>query len=85
LYYNSIIRYIYNYYVFVGNRRKILWVYGLIKESCALTLARKFKIRTLRKIFNKFGYDLTSSVIGKNGATYTRSFISTKDLKPRGH
>jgi hypothetical protein len=24
LYYNSIIRYIYNYYVFVGNRRKIL-------------------------------------------------------------
>jgi hypothetical protein len=81
-YYNSIIIDIYNYYVFVGNRCKIFWVYGLIKESCALTLARKFKVRTLRKIFRKFGSDLTSSVIGKNGATYTRSLISSKDLKP---
>jgi hypothetical protein len=80
-YYNSIIIDIYNYYSFIGNKCEILRVYGLIKESCALTLARKFKIRTLRKLFSKFGSDLTSSVIGKNGATYTRSLISCKYLK----
>lgn len=29
-----------------------------MKESCALTLARKFKLRTLAKTFEKFGKDL---------------------------
>lgn len=30
----------------------------MVKESCALTLARKFKLRTLSKAFEKFGKDL---------------------------
>lgn len=29
-----------------------------MKESCALTLARKFKLRTVAKAFEKFGKDL---------------------------
>lgn len=29
-----------------------------MKESCALTLARKFKLRTVAKAFEKFGMDL---------------------------
>lgn len=30
----------------------------MVKESCALTLARKFKLKTLAKVFEKFGKDL---------------------------
>jgi hypothetical protein len=37
----------------------------LIKESCALTLARKYKLRTMRKVFKKFGKDLGVN-IGKD-------------------
>lgn len=33
-----------------------------MKESCGLTLARKFKLKTLKKVFDKFGKDLGSSV-----------------------
>lgn len=29
-----------------------------MKESCALTLARKYKLRTIAKAFGKFGKDL---------------------------
>jgi hypothetical protein len=33
-----------------------------VKESCALTLARKFKLKTLAKTFEKFGKDLGYNV-----------------------
>ena len=33
-----------------------------MKESCALTLAKKFKLKTLAKTFRKFGKDLGYNV-----------------------
>jgi hypothetical protein len=54
-YYNSVIRGILNYYTFAANYshlRKIVW---LLHQSAALTLALKFKLKTMKKAFSKFG------------------------------
>lgn len=61
-YYNSVVRGIQNYYSFAINRSAIAWVGWLIKESCALTLARKFKLKTAAKAFEKFNKDLGYNV-----------------------
>jgi group II intron reverse transcriptase/maturase len=53
-YYSSIIRGIYNYYCFVANMNQVAKVIWLITESCAQTLARKYKVKSLKKVFHKF-------------------------------
>lgn len=57
-FYNSKIHGIVNYYSFASNRNGLHSVVWLLKASCALTLARKFKLGTLSKTFSKFGKDL---------------------------
>jgi len=57
-YYNLVVKGIQNYYSFARNRCDIARVGWLLKESCALTLARKFKLKTLAKVFGKFRKDL---------------------------
>lgn len=57
-FYNSKIQGFCNLYCFDSNRFNIGFVLWLIKASCALTLARKFKLRTMRKVFKKFGSNL---------------------------
>lgn len=77
--YNSMIRGIYNYYDFTANRNDVLYVIWLMKESCALTLAMKYKMKTLSKVFQKFGSDLTCEInTGKEVKTI--SLIRTMDL-----
>lgn len=77
--YNSIIRGIYNYYDFTGNRNDVLYSIWLVKESCALTLAMKYKVGTMSKIFRKFGPDLACEInTGKEVKTV--SLIRTIDL-----
>nr|QUS63793.1 hypothetical protein [Haslea silbo] len=59
-YYNSIIRGVLNYYSFVNNRKSLgSFVHGL-KLSCARTLALKYKLRHVSKIYKKFGSKLRS-------------------------
>lgn len=58
-YYNWVIRGISNYYDFVNNRKALLWIVWLLTESCALTLAIKFKLKTLSKTFKEFGPKLS--------------------------
>lgn len=44
-----------NYYSFAANYanlRKVIWI---LHQSAALTLARKLKLKTLSKVFSKFG------------------------------
>jgi group II intron reverse transcriptase/maturase len=60
-YFNSKIRGILNFYSFAGNRSLLHRVFSILRQSCALTLARKFKLRTMRKAFSKFGFDLRDS------------------------
>ena len=57
-YYNKIIKNILLYYKCVHNRNQLQSIIRYLHYSCALTLARKFKLRTLRKTFKKFGKSL---------------------------
>jgi group II intron reverse transcriptase/maturase len=65
-FYNHKIRGILNYYSFAGNLSKLHRIVWILQESCALTLALKFKLRTKRQIFKKFGKLLTHKESGKS-------------------
>nr|QDA21774.1 hypothetical protein [Proschkinia sp. SZCZR1824] len=58
-YFNSRIRGILNYYSCVHNRNELWSIVRFLNYSCALTLARKYKLKSLAKTFKKFGRDLT--------------------------
>ena len=62
--YNSVLRGYLNYYSFVHNKGRLtsllIWI---LKVSCAKLLATKFKLGTTRKVYLKFGINLT----GPNG------------------
>jgi len=57
-YFNSRIRGILNYYSCVHNRNELWSIVRFLNYSYALTLARKYKLKSLAKIFKKFGRDL---------------------------
>lgn len=80
-YYNSVIRGIYNYYRIVGNMNQLAHVIWLLTESCALTLARKYGLRTLRKTFNKFGKDLGTNIPNAKGDLRRISIFNPQDYK----
>jgi len=67
-YFNSRIRGILNYYCCVHNRNELWSIVRFLNYSCALTLARKFKLKTLAKTFKEFGRDL--SFVNKKGKEY---------------
>lgn len=54
-FYNAKIRGLLNFYSFASNYSRLHQIFWLLKASCALSLAKKYKIRTLSKIFKKFG------------------------------
>lgn len=56
--YNSILRGIANYYSFVDNRGAISAVVYVLKHSCAMTLAAKYKLKTRSRAYKAFGKDL---------------------------
>ena len=68
-YYNSKIRGILNYYNCCHNRMNLWSIVRFLRYSCALTLAKKFKLKTLAKTFRKFGRDLT--YINEKGKKFT--------------
>lgn len=57
-YYNSKIHGILNYFNFCHNRINLWSIIRFLKYSCALSLAKKFKLKTLAKTFRQFGPDL---------------------------
>ena len=57
-YFNSRIQGILNYFSCVNNRNELWSIVRFLNYSCALTLARKYKLKTLSKTFKKFGRDL---------------------------
>jgi group II intron reverse transcriptase/maturase len=57
-FYNSKITGLLTAYRFAGNFSLMARVIWILRQSCALTLARKFKLKTMKKAFKKFGYDL---------------------------
>lgn len=57
-YFNNRIRGILNYYSCVHNRNELWSIIRFLNYSCALTLARKYKLKSLAKTFKRFGRDL---------------------------
>ena len=57
-YFNSLIHGIFNYYGYVQNRNALWPIVRFLYYSCALTLARKYRFKTLGKTFKQFGRDL---------------------------
>ena len=57
-FFNSRISGILNFYSFAGNRSSLHKIFWILRQSCALTLARKFKLKTMRKAFIQFGFNL---------------------------
>ena len=57
-YYNYMIQGLLNFFSFAENYSSLHRVFWILRQSCALTLANKFKLRTMKKAFNKFGFDL---------------------------
>nr|YP_009710026.1 hypothetical protein [Coleochaete scutata]QFU80131.1 hypothetical protein [Coleochaete scutata] len=47
-----------NYYTFASNRSQLSSLVHLLKMSCALTLALKYKLKTAHKVFGRFGKNL---------------------------
>jgi len=80
-YYNSVMRGLFNYYDFVANKPNLSNVIWLLTESCALTLARKCKLRTLNKVFGKFGKDLGYDIIQSNGKKKRISIFRPDNMK----
>lgn len=68
-FFNSRIRGILNYYSCVHNRNELWFIVRFLHYSCALTLARKYKLKTLAKTFRKFGRDL--KFVNEKGKKYT--------------
>jgi group II intron reverse transcriptase/maturase len=58
-FYNQKIRGLLNYYSFAGNKGQMHRVLFFLTMSCALTLALKYKLRTARATFRKFGRNLS--------------------------
>lgn len=58
-YFNSKIHGVLNYYSCAHNHNSLWSIIRFLRYSCALTIAKKFKLKTLTKTFNKFGPELT--------------------------
>ena len=67
-YYRNVERGILNYYSCVHNRNELWSIVRFLHYSCALTLARKYKLKTLAKTFKKFGRDL--EFVDESGKRY---------------
>ena len=67
-YFNSRIRGILNYYSCVHDRNELWSIVRFLNYSCALTLARKYKLKSLAKTFKRFGRDL--KFVNEKGKEY---------------
>ncbi len=84
-YYNSVIRGILNYYSFADNRSSLGSIVRLLHQSCARTLALKYKLRRMSKCFAKYGTALTCpitkvSLFMPGSLKRIRTFSSNPDL-----
>jgi group II intron reverse transcriptase/maturase len=77
-YYNSIIRKILNYYFFTDNRKSLGSLIHGLKFSCARTLALKYKLRYVSRVFRKFGTNLKKSRESKIELYIPKTWSETK-------
>ena len=63
-FYNMKVRELISYYTFVSNKHILKGIIWQIHRSCALTLAKKHKLRTMSASFKKFGISLDCPLTG---------------------
>lgn len=63
-FFNSKINGLCAFYSFAGNRSLLHYVIWILRWSCGLTLAKKYKVRTLNKIYKKYGRNYTCPETG---------------------
>jgi len=80
-YYSAVIRGIYNYYKTVNNPQRLARIVWLLIESCGLTLAKKYKLRTLRQVFCKFGKGFATLVRKPNNTEQTVKLWTPESYK----
>lgn len=83
--FSSIIRGLNNYYSCV-NKRSDLWkIFAILRKSCALTLAHKYKMGSAARVYAKYGPNLTIHKIGKEVTSlfYPKSLKTKIDFKTR--
>ena len=80
-YYNTVMRGLYQYYSFVWNMNTLALILWFLTESCCLTLARKFKLKTMSKVFKRFGKDLGCVVSSKKGVELRVSIFKPQNFK----
>lgn len=78
-YYNKKIRELVSYYTFVSNRCILKGIIWQIYKSCALTLAKKHKLRTMSASFKKFGKSLDCPITGTK--IYKPKYLPTNKYK----
>lgn len=47
-----------NYYSFANNKPTLIVIYWILRKSLAKTLATKLKLKTVRKVYLKFGINI---------------------------
>jgi len=63
-FYNSKITGLLTAFRFAGNFALMARIVWILRQSCALTLARKFKLKTMKRAFEKFDFDLNDPDTG---------------------
>jgi Type II intron maturase len=84
-YYNSIYHGLASYYSFADNRSLINRLNYILKYSCALTLASKLRLRTLKKVFKRFGPNLLIVRDGKISASFAKYVLKPREFKITTH
>lgn len=83
-FYNRKVQDLYYYYSFAKNRQKLRVVFWILKSSCALTLAKKFKLKTQGKVFKKYGENLECPIT-KVQLFKPSTFQAILDYKEKGN
>jgi hypothetical protein len=63
-FYNHRIQGLFNFYSFAANLNSLRSIFSMLQLSCALTMALKYKLRTKRSVFKRFGHHLQDPETG---------------------
>lgn len=79
-YYNSIRKSIYYFYRICNNQHNLVYILWLLEESYVLTLSKKFKLKSMKKVYKKFGKSLRCTLLISSSKNITKLFFRLKSF-----